>query len=343
MVRVSKTTLRSPKLSPHLHWMFLSIIFFTAALFGLYLHLSSKEQRMHENMIRASRSSALGIIESGKPYIIYGTAWKEDQTSRLVSEAIRSGFRFVDTACQPKHYREEGVGEGWSSAAQELGLRRSDLFLQTKFSSLNGQDPNSTPYDKTASLEDQVRQSVEASLVNLRTSYLDSLVLHSPMSTHEDTMTVWRVFESLVDEKKVLGLGVSNCYDLAKFVKIYDGARVKPAVLQNRFYSKSGFDVGLRNFCKDKGIQYQSFWTLTGNRKALKTTDIEAIAARKKLTPSTLMYAYMMTLGHTPLSGTTSRDHMDEDIAIMRRIHDGEEIFKDDELKKMSDILGIPT
>lgn len=298
---------------------------------------------MHENMIRASRTSARAIHESGKSYIIYGTAWKKDQTSHLVSEAIHAGFRFVDTACQPKHYNEAGVGEGWSTAARELGLRRSDLFLQTKFTSLDGQDPENVPYDKSADLEDQVKQSFKASLTNLRTSYLDSLVLHSPMRTHEDTMRVWRVFESFVDDEKVRSLGISNCYDLAKLTKIYDEARIKPSVLQNRFYTKSGFDAGLRQFCQAKGMKYQSFWTLSANKKALASEYVRTTAKSKNLTPSTLMYAYMMTLGHTPLSGTTNRGHMDEDVAVMRRMLNGESIFKTEELEKMSNTLGVPS
>ena len=60
-------------------------------------------------------------------------------------------------------------------------VHREDLFLQTKFTSLNGQDPMRIPYDAGAPLEEQVRQSLAKSLQNLRTDYLDSLILHSPM------------------------------------------------------------------------------------------------------------------------------------------------------------------
>jgi diketogulonate reductase-like aldo/keto reductase len=46
------------------------------------------------------------------PRIIYGTAWKKAATENLVSLAIQNGFRGIDTACQPKHYEEAGVGDG---------------------------------------------------------------------------------------------------------------------------------------------------------------------------------------------------------------------------------------
>jgi hypothetical protein len=45
------------------------------------------------------------------PWIVYGTAWKKERTAGLVEQAVLAGFRAIDTACQPRHYREAGVGE----------------------------------------------------------------------------------------------------------------------------------------------------------------------------------------------------------------------------------------
>mmetsp|Transcript_3240 Transcript_3240/g.3774 ORF Transcript_3240/g.3774 Transcript_3240/m.3774 type:complete len:284 (+) Transcript_3240:142-993(+) len=210
-----------------------------------------------------SALSASTMVENGRPYLVYGTAWKEERTAILVAEAIRSGFRFIDTACQPKHYNEAGVGDGIVTAMKELNLSRDDIFIQTKFTSLDGQDPNRIPYDEDAELEEQIEQSVETSLMNLKTTYLDSLVMHSPEREFRDTMRVWRVFESVVDSGKVRNIGISNCYDFHKFRRLYDAARIKPSFLQNRFYAQSGFDIELREFCEEHGILYQSFWTLS--------------------------------------------------------------------------------
>eukprot|EP00586_Coscinodiscus_wailesii_P019533 CAMPEP_0172502716 /NCGR_PEP_ID=MMETSP1066-20121228/162199_1 /TAXON_ID=671091 /ORGANISM="Coscinodiscus wailesii, Strain CCMP2513" /LENGTH=352 /DNA_ID=CAMNT_0013278071 /DNA_START=43 /DNA_END=1101 /DNA_ORIENTATION=- len=289
-----------------------------------------------------SAMSASRILRSGKPYLVYGTAWKKEETARLVSEAIESGFRFIDTACQPKHYEEALVGEGWSAAAKKLGLERSDLYIQTKFTAPGGQDPARLPYDEKAPLEDQVRQSLVKSLSNLKTDYLDALVMHSPMRKMSDTEKVWKLFESFVDEGKVLKLGISNCYDVDKFKTLYESARIKPSILQNRFYSDSNFDDSLRRFCKENNIVYQSFWTLTASRRALASPEIKQLASKKNLTPQTLMYAFMMSLSHTPLDGTTSKIHMMEDVAIMERIMGGEEILSEDEITLMGRILGMP-
>jgi hypothetical protein len=119
------------------------------------------------------------------PPIVYGTAWKAERTGDLVGQALRAGYRGIDTACQPKHYNEPGVGAAVAGAIESGLVTRSQLWLQTKFTSLGGQDPAHVPYDHTAPIEEQVAQSLAASLQNLGTDYIDSLVLHSPLATHE--------------------------------------------------------------------------------------------------------------------------------------------------------------
>jgi len=274
------------------------------------------------------------------PYIIYGTAWKKDETSSLVYQAIDKGFRFIDTACQPKHYNEPQVGLGIRTAMDAIGLSREDIFIQTKFTSLDGQDPDNLPYERDAKLEDQVRQSIHASLQNLQVDYIDSVLLHSPMRTDEETLRVWRVLEEFVPQQ-IHSLGISNCYKPQKLKWLYQQAQVKPKVLQNRFHEKTNFDVELRAVCKEYGMTYQSFWTLTTNRNALASPAWKKMASEKGLTSQTLMYAYMMTNGHTPLSGTKSTVHMEEDVDIMLRIQRGEKILDDKEVKKLSKLLGI--
>jgi diketogulonate reductase-like aldo/keto reductase len=116
----------------------------------------------------------------------YGTAWKKEKTADLVAKAVKAGFRHIDTACQPRHYNEAGVGDGWVAAARELNLDRTDVWLQTKFSGLTAHDPNNVPYDVNASLEDRVRQSLQKSLENLKTDYLDSWIMHGPEDNWDD-------------------------------------------------------------------------------------------------------------------------------------------------------------
>jgi diketogulonate reductase-like aldo/keto reductase len=63
------------------------------------------------------------------PTLVYGTAWKKEHTAELVYTGIRSGFRAIDTAAQPKHYREDLVGEGIRRAASEGLVKREDIYV----------------------------------------------------------------------------------------------------------------------------------------------------------------------------------------------------------------------
>lgn len=259
------------------------------------------------------------------PKIIYGTAWKQDRTSALVEQAIMAGFRGIDTACQPKHYHEAGVGEGIAACINQGLVTRSDLYLQTKFTSLNGQDPQRVPYDHNASLSDQVAQSFQVSLKNLQTSYLDCFVLHSPLADAKQTFEVWQAMESLVHSAGVKQLGISNCYDLKKLEDLYFPAEIKPVVLQNRFYANTGYDLAIREFCREHGIVYQSFWTLTANPQVLLDTKLQNLATKFKRSAAQVFFRYLTQIGIVPLTGTSSITHMQEDLAIFDFELDDEE------------------
>jgi diketogulonate reductase-like aldo/keto reductase len=249
------------------------------------------------------------------PRIIYGTAWKKTDTQRLVQIAIQKGFRGIDTACQPKHYDEAGVGAG-VTAGLTLGLTRRDLYLQTKFTDISGQDPRQIPYDPSVSLPEQVAQSFAASLRNLQTDYLDCLILHSPLPTAERTLAVWHALESLVDAGGVRQLGVSNCYALADLEHLWHHSRIKPAVVQNRFHAETGYDREIRAFCGQRQIVYQSFWTLTANPQVLAHATITSLASTHKRTPPQILFRYLTQTGVVPLTGTRSETHMREDLSI---------------------------
>ena len=257
------------------------------------------------------------VAQSGVhvPKIIYGTAWKKDRTAALVEQALALGFRGIDTAGQPRHYDEAGVGQGLSRALQS-GLDRQAIFLQTKFTPLDGQDRQRLPYDPAASLPEQVAQSFAQSLRNLQTDFLDSLVLHSPLPNLKDLLVVWQAMEQIVEAGGARQIGISNCYQPEMLEDLYQKARIKPAVVQNRFYAQTGHDRDLRDVCRRHGILYQGFWTLTANPAILAHATVQTLAQRYQRTPAQIFYRYLTQIGVIPLTGTSSAIHMQEDLAI---------------------------
>lgn len=80
---------------------------------------------------RLSRDLTLPYPTRSKmPKLVYGTAWKKEKTADLVYAALKTGFRAVDTAAQPKHYNEEGVAAGVKRAVDEGIVKRQDLFVR---------------------------------------------------------------------------------------------------------------------------------------------------------------------------------------------------------------------
>lgn len=249
------------------------------------------------------------------PPLLYGTAWKKERTADLVEMAVLSGFRGIDTACQPKHYDEALVGEALARLAAQ-GIEREQLFLQTKFTPLNGQDPQRIPYNPNAPLEIQVAESFRMSKQNLRTEYVDSLVLHSPLFPYANLLKVWGAMEAVHHSGGARQLGISNCYDVELLKRLEGDANVKPAFVQNRFYAESGYDKELRHWCDEKGIIYQSFWSLTANPHLLGSREFFALTQEYNKTEAQILYRYLNQIGIVPLIGSTSKRHIDEDLDI---------------------------
>ncbi|KDN38615.1 hypothetical protein RSAG8_09402, partial [Rhizoctonia solani AG-8 WAC10335] len=245
---------------------------------------------------------------SNIPKIIYGTAWKKDQTKALVIQAILKGFRGVDTACQPKHYREDLVGEALAELYEQNRVSREDVFIQTKYTPIGGHDRSQPiPYDPSAPIPTQIRTSFEKSLSHLRTSWLDSYLLHSPLDTPAHTEEAWGTLCDLRNEGLVRRIGVSNTYDVQTLEFLQSIGKVD--VVQNRWYEGNAWDVQVHKYCLDHGIVYESFWTLTGSPSLFRHPLITNIAKSKKATNPQVVYKFAQSLGIVPLAGSTNEQH----------------------------------
>ncbi|NQY21268.1 MAG: aldo/keto reductase [Campylobacteraceae bacterium] len=250
------------------------------------------------------------------PKMIYGTAWKKEETTRLVQEALSFGFKAIDTACQPKHYREDLVGIALQKSFLN-GLKREDVFIQTKFTPINGQDTNDMPYLASDDIITQIEKSFIKSKENLKLDFIDSYLIHSPFSPLEDFLNVYKTMEEYVEVGQVGQIGISNCYDINMLSYLYDKAKIKPKVLQNRFYKDSFYDKDIREFCKNKNISYQSFWSLSANPNILSSNELLVLSKKYNKTLAQIFYKFLNEIDITPLNGTTSKIHMKEDLDIL--------------------------
>ena len=144
------------------------------------------------------------------PQVGYGVYQiSPEECKRCVMEAIRAGYRLIDTA--QAYYNEEGVGE----AIVGCGIPREELFITTKVWISNAGD-------------EPAARSIDESLRKLHTDYIDLLLVHQPFGDYYGT---YRAMERACRDGKVRAIGLSNFYD-ARFVDIVENMEVKPAVVQ---------------------------------------------------------------------------------------------------------------
>ena len=144
------------------------------------------------------------------PLMGYGV-WQIAPTEceQYVSEALKAGYRSIDTA--QAYYNEEGVGE----AISKSGIPRQELFLTTKVWISNAG-------------EEKAARSIDESLRKLKTDYIDLLLVHQPFGDYYGT---YRAMEKAYKAGKARAIGLSNFYD-ARFVDLAENMEVKPAVVQ---------------------------------------------------------------------------------------------------------------
>ncbi len=251
------------------------------------------------------------------PRFLYGTAWKENETQRLTELALQQGFRGFDTANQRRHYHEAAVGQAISASIAKGLVVRDDLFLQTKFTFVDGQD-HRLPYDPEAPIPIQVQQSFASSLEHLGTETIDSYLLHGPsqrVGLAPADWAAWRAMEAIYDSGRARTLGVSNV-NLEQLQSLCQEARVRPRFVQNRCYAVRAWDRRVREFCAANELIYQGFSLLTANCEAMTSLELAQIAERHGRTVSQIVFRFALEVGMIPLTGTTDADHMRADLEV---------------------------
>jgi diketogulonate reductase-like aldo/keto reductase len=131
--------------------------------------------------------------------------------------------------------------------------------------------------------------------------------------------------EALYQSGKTKMIGISNI-TAGQLTELCEQANVKPMVVQNRCFATVGWDKEVREICQAHGIIYQGFSLLTANRRVLADPEIRIMAQRLDATPAQVIFRFAMQIGMLPLTGTTSQQHMKEDLQAEQLILSNEEI-----------------
>ena len=136
------------------------------------------------------------------PYLGFGTYLIPDSEAAVaVHEAIRAGYRHIDTA--EFYQNEAGVGEGIRRGLESEGLSRRDLFVTTKLW------PGNAAWGQTPKTTETTIASLEESLARLGLDYVDLYLIHAPFE-REQRRAQWRGLVALEEQKKARAIGVSN-------------------------------------------------------------------------------------------------------------------------------------
>ncbi|MBV9847576.1 MAG: aldo/keto reductase [Kutzneria sp.] len=136
------------------------------------------------------------------PYLGFGTYLiADDEVAAAVIEAIRAGYRHIDTA--EGYGNEPGVGAGIRQALESQGLTRSDLFVTTKLW------PGNPAWGQPAKTTESTVASLDQSLERLGLDYVDLYLIHAPFE-RDQRLAQWRGLVELKRQEKARAIGVSN-------------------------------------------------------------------------------------------------------------------------------------
>lgn len=217
----------------------------------------------------------------------------KDECERCVLDALKAGYRSIDTA--QSYFNEEEVG----SAIQKSGVEREDIFLTSKVWIENYGYEN-------------CRKSVEESMRRLRTDYIDLMLLHQPFS---DYYGAWRALEDLYEEGKLRAIGISNFYP-DRMVDIASFARIRPMVNQVEVHPYNQ-QVTAKEYMDKYGVQIEAWAPFGEGRGGLfENAVLKSIGEKYGKTTAQVMLRWHIQRGVVVIPKSVHYERMAENLNV---------------------------
>ncbi len=217
----------------------------------------------------------------------------QDECEQCVSDALKVGYRAIDTA--QSYFNEAQVG----AAIEASGLKREDIFLTTKV------------WVEHYGYE-EAKASVLESMRKLRTDYLDLCLLHQPFA---DYYGAWRALEELYEAGKLRAIGVSNFYP-DRLVDLCSFARLKPMVNQVETHPLQQ-QIEARRWMDKYGVQHEA-WAPFGEGRGdmFRNPTLTAIGQQYGKTAAQVILRWHLQRGVVVIPKSTHIERMRENLNV---------------------------
>lgn len=247
----------------------------------------------------------------------------DEEVDKAVLEAIKIGYRHIDTA--QAYQNEAGVGRG----IKQNKVNREELFITTKI------DADIKSYDKA-------RESIDDSLSALDLDFLDLMIIHSPKPWKEfrsddryfeGNLEVWKALEEAYEAGKIKAIGLSN-FEKEDVKNILENGDVMPTVNQILAHIRNTPEE-LIEFCKQNNILVEAYSPI-GHGKLLDDDELKEVAENYEVSVPQLCVRYALQLGLLPLPKSSDPEHIRANAQLDFSISE-EDMEKLKSMKKIKD------
>ena len=229
-----------------------------------------------------------------------------DQAESAVLEALKDGYKLIDTA--NAYVNEKAVGR----AIKKSGLAREDVFLESKI------------WPSFYEQEDAVEKTLE----RLDTDYIDLLLIHQPSGNY---VAGYRLMEKAYKEGKVKAIGLSN-FTKEQIQEILGICEVKPAVLQTEVHPYFQ-EQELKEFLAKEDIKIQAWYPLGhGDTALLNDETIVEFGEKHQKSTAQIILRWHIQAGNIVIPGSKNPEHIKANFDLF------DFALTEDEMKKISEL-----